>query len=501
LEIILAAMPFLIILVLLFILRQSAVRAGVSAYLVTLLIAFIIPRFQIEGQGILHATVKGTLTSTIVAYVLLFGIFLYHIMNETGLIKRIASFISSSTQDPVRQVILLVIAFSPLVESASGYGLAIIVVAPILVELGFSRFKAVLLSLLGLSAVPWGALATGTYIGANLAGIPFQRLGTDAAVLTIPTFFYFAVIAVYLAGGWKGVREKWLELAAVAGSLAFSVWLCNAYVSVELAGVFASLAALGVEFAFIYFIGKSRSDGAVSLLSAGKHSKWDIIKTMSPYLILTGALFISRLVPPVKAFASSYAVFNLPAYSFSLPVLYSPGFSILIACSCTIVIFKIPKQVIQKAVQLSIKQWLPVTLSTIAFIATSEIMAAAGMTATIAQAAAAAFGSAFIVLSPVIGGLGGFLTGSNVASNAMLINLQAEVAKQIGMSPELLASVQNTSSAHMTMASPSRVLLGASVCNIRSDENRLLQRIFPIAVGSLLLVLTAVFLLKLVFVQ
>lgn len=129
-EIILAAMPFLIILVLLFILRQSAVRAGTSAYLLTLLIALVIPRFQIEGQEILHATVKAVLTSAIVAYVLLFGIFLYHIMNETGLIKRIASLISGSTQDPV-----------------SGYGIAIIVVAPILVELGFSRFKAVLLPL------------------------------------------------------------------------------------------------------------------------------------------------------------------------------------------------------------------------------------------------------------------------------------------------------------------------------------------------------------------
>lgn len=188
-EIIIAAMPFLIILVLLFILRQSAVRAGVSAYLLTLLIALVMPRFQIEGQQILHATVKAALTSAIVAYVLLFGIFLYHIMNETGLIKRIASLISGSTQDPVRQVIILVVAFSPLVESVSGYGIAIIVVAPILVELGFSRFKAVLLSLLGLSAVPWGALATGTYIGANLAGIPFQKLGTDVALLSSPTFF------------------------------------------------------------------------------------------------------------------------------------------------------------------------------------------------------------------------------------------------------------------------------------------------------------------------
>lgn len=91
--------------------------------------------------------------------------------------------------------------------------------------------------------------------------------------------------------------------------------------------------------------------------------------------------------------------------------------------SGTIALFKIKKHVIKRAVQLSLKQWVPVTLSTIAF----------------------------IVFSPVMGGLGGFLTGSNVASNAILINLQVEVTKQIGMSPELVASVQTASSAHMTM--------------------------------------------------
>lgn len=130
-------------------------------------------------------------------------------------------------------------------------------------------------------------------------------------------------MAVYLAGGWRGVREKWIELVLVAGSLAFSVWLFNAYVSVELAGVFASLVALGVEFAFIYFTAKSIPDEAASSLAARSYSKSDILKTMSPYLILTGVLFISRLVPPIKAFAGSHAVFSLPAYSFSLPVLYS----------------------------------------------------------------------------------------------------------------------------------------------------------------------------------
>ena len=85
---------------------------------------------------------------------------------------------------------------------------------------------------------------------------------------------------------------------------------------------------------------------------------------------------------------------------------------------------------------------------------------------------------------------GGFLRGpwrisdQQCAANAMLIQLQVEVADQLGMATERIASLQNTAAAHMTMASPSRVLLAASVCRIPSEENRLLMTIAPIAVAA-----------------
>ncbi|MFS8514975.1 MAG: L-lactate permease [Planifilum fulgidum] len=114
----------------------------------------------------------------------------------------------------------------------------------------------------------------------------------------------------------------------------------------------------------------------------------------------------------------------------------------------------------------------------------SEVMAAAGMTEVLALAASRAFGAWYVWIAPLIGALGGFLTGSNAAANAMLIQLQAEVADQLGMATEEIAVLQNAAAAHMTMASPSRVLLAASVCQIPSEENRLLKAVAPIAVAA-----------------
>lgn len=56
--------------------------------------------------------------------------------------------------------------------------------------------------------------------------------------------------------------------------------------------------------------------------------------------------------------------------------------------------------------------------------------------------------------------------------NAMLIQLQAEVADQLGRATEGIAVLQNAAAAHMAMVSPPRVLPAASVYQIPSEESR-----------------------------
>jgi lactate permease len=400
----------------------------------------------------------------------------------------------------VRQVIMLVVAFSPLVESVSGFGIAIIVVAPILVALGFDRFKATLLALVGLSAVPWGALATGTVIGANLSGIPLQKLGSGSAELAIPTFLYFAVVAVYLAGGWNAIKAKWLEILAVSSSLSGSIWLFSTYVSVELAGVLGAIVALTVEFLFIRTtLRLAKKENQVNIAEIGGSSSdnmYGILKAMSPYLFLTGILFLTRLITAISKYLTSHFVFQLSDYSFRLPLLYSPGFCLLLTCLFSIWMFKIGSLVIVKSIQCTLMQWMPVTLSTTAFVAMSEVMSSAGMTTVLANAAVFIFGSSLILISPLIGGMGGFLTGSNTGANAMFIKLQVQASVQLGLSPDPFAYAQNTSASHMTMASPSRVLLGLSVCNIPEEENRLLRQIFLIAIGAMAILIVGVLTVK-----
>ena len=489
-EIIAALLPIAGIFLLLFVLKQSSAAAGLVSFVAAAFIAAAAPYFALNAASFFNAAFEGFLLTVMVAYVLLFGIWLFHLMNEAGIIQTIASHISESTSDPARQALLLVIAFSPLVESVSGFGIAVIVIAPILIALGFPRFKAAVLALVSLTAVPWGALSTGSVIGANLTGISIHSLGAGTALLSIPVFFYFTLITVFIAGGWKELRKKWFEMIAVAIVLSWAIWFFSKYISVELAGVFASLAALAVEMLFVRFA-ETRQKHAARPAAAQAEAKNSLLKALSPYLLLTALLFFSRLVPFASDWLQSNAVVRIEKYAFEWPLLYSPGFFLLLTCLFAIALFKLNRSLIQKSIVETMKQWIPVNVSMFGFVAMAQVMSYSGMTHLLAEAGAEKLGGAFVLLSPIIGAIGGFLTGSNTGSNAMFIKLQVQTANLLNLPPELVANSQNASAGHVTMASPSRVLLSAAVSGIRHEESNLLKLLAKIAGVALLFVILA----------
>ncbi|MFC4077534.1 L-lactate permease [Salinithrix halophila] len=493
-NLVLSLLPILIVLVLLFIFKRSAVEAGVAACVTASVVSLTSRSFSLNGSQLLDAGIQGMLTTSVVVYVLIFGILLFHLMNEAGAIQTIAAFVAQATHHPTRQVLLLAVAFSPLLESASGFGLAMIVIAPILISLGFDRFKATLISLISLTAVPWGALATGTVIGANLADYPLQRLGTGSAILSVPTFFYFACLMVLVSGGFSALRKHFFEVLLVSSLLSGGIWFFNSFVSVELAGVFGAFVALAVELLFIRWSQRRPIDLSQKLETATGEieTRLSIFQAMSAYMLLIALLLVSRLVPSIAQYLSRTGVLHFPTYHFKLPLLYSPGFYLFLVCIFSIFAFKLSLPTVQKSIKQSLKQLRPVLLSTLGFVVMSQIMAEAGMTQLLSSSAALFFGPVLLYLSPVIGGLGGFLTGSNTGSNAMFIRLQLQTAQHLQMSPDLFAYAQNTSSSHLIMACPSRVLLAASIGGIPEQENQLLRTITFIGLGTVVLLILGI---------
>ncbi|MGG2082170.1 L-lactate permease [Lysinibacillus pakistanensis] len=161
----------------------------------------------------------------------------------------------------------------------------------------------------------------------------------------------------------------------------------------------------------------------------------------------------------------------------------------MIVCIFTIFFYRLHLIEIRDSVVSTLRKCYPVIITTFLYVVVSEIMSEAKMIQLLSLLAAQSFGQFYVFVSPLVGATGGFLTGSNTASNTMFIRLQTETALHIGMSPILIACSQNVSSSLMTMVNPSRVALSCSVCKICTQENEVQKKILFVGIGTLAIIL------------
>ncbi|PAV93531.1 hypothetical protein WR25_14129 [Diploscapter pachys] len=64
----------------------------------------------------------------------------------------------------------------------------------------FSRQVGMKMALAGMVVMPWGTLGLATVIGALLAHVPAQELGSHSALVSAPVFLCLAAVALGLAG-------------------------------------------------------------------------------------------------------------------------------------------------------------------------------------------------------------------------------------------------------------------------------------------------------------
>jgi len=473
LKVVLALLPLISILLMIFIFKKSSIFTGIVACILTTIIA-ISPVFHTSIELLPKPFIKSFLTTVPILYILFFGILLFHLMEKAGAIQKIASIIATSTDDRIYQVLLLALGLSPLIEAVSGFGLAVIVIAPILIALGFTTIQSSLIALISLCIIPWGTLAMGTIIGASLGNIALVDLGVGSALMCIPIYIYFAFLVTYIGVGKTAIKKKWLQILWIGLLLGGSVWLCNRFISVELAGLVGALTVIATLFIMISLHNKIHSN--------------ELFKNISPYLLLIVLLFASRTLTPIKDFLTELCTVTIKSYQFQLAVLYSPGFFLLLVCLFSCVLFRLNRATIFDSIKLTIHKCYPVVLTTFLYIVVSNMMSEAKMIQLLAFTAANSFGSFFVFITPLIGATGGFLTGSNTASNTMFIRIQTETAVQIGASPTVLACIQNVSSSLMTMVNPSRIALSCSVCKITTHENMVQRKLALIGLGTLVII-------------
>jgi lactate permease len=461
--VLISALPFAIAAIGLVVLGWSAPVAGAASLATAVLAALAWP--GLRAAAVPGALLGGFGTSAQVLYVLFGGLLLYNLPSAVGAVDEVSRFLGRLEPDRVSLAAVVVVGVAPFFESVTGFGVAVVISAPILLAAGFSPLRAAVLATWGQCAVPWGALGVGTVIGAHLAGTSFGVLSDSSALLSLPLFPIYGLTAVALADGWSGVRRRGAEAVVLGLVAGLGTLLTSFFLVPELSGAVGGLAATAV-----FLVWRRQRLAGVP------------VRALLPYAFLLALLAAANGIGALQSLLEGLG-----------PIFDGPGLPLLISGAFAAVVFGLGGSRIGAAVRKTTQQWLPTAAAVLTFVLAGEVVAGSGAAGLLAGGAET-MGGLFPVASPVLAALGGALTGSNAASNALFMPLQVEAARGLDLSTGFTAAVQNVAGSHASMLSPQRLVLAATATGLLGRESEILRAaLTPVAVSIGLLAILGIF--------
>lgn len=427
---VLASLP-LVIVTLLLTLRVSALRSATAGIVVAgVLVLTAFP----DGAGAVPAGLLRWLPTAVeVVVIIVAGIALARILGASGAQGVLAGWLGRMTGGKVATALLVVHGVTPFAESVTGFGVGVLVGVPLLAAAGFSPHRSAVLGLLGLCAVPWGALGPGTIIAGRLIGETPDAVGIATAWPNTVVTVGVGIAAVLMVPGGRS-----------PGAV--------------LAGVCSGLVLAGGILASSLLIGMAPSGALGGLLAVAAHLAWrrvhgtritlprQVRHALGPYVLLLGGILASTVVVTTLGVTGPWAIIASPAVWLVLTCLFALRWLDVDRATTRLLASEVGHLGQQTA------------LPTAAFLLLGVLMVLGGLTVPIGEAIQVT-GSLALVVGPAIGAFGGFITGSGTGANSMFAAAQAAVAEGIGVSALAFVGVQNAAAGLLTMASPARVLL------------------------------------------
>lgn len=491
----LALLPIALILILMVGLRWGAARAGVAGYLSALLIAALF--FGAGPRLLAYAHARALLLAVDVLLIIWAAFLLYRVVDEAGAICIIGQALPHLTADTGMQALVIGWVFASFLQGVGGFGVPVAVIAPILAGLGFSPLAAVVIPSYGCAwAVTFGSLGSSMQALVSATGLPDQLLTSPAAVFLGISALLVGLLIAFTAGSWRGVRRLVLPVILLAAGMGVVQYLAARTNFWNTASFLGGLAGMVISLPLArHFRGDQKNNGKLDLKSLGL--------ALSAYAILVVVTLGVQLIPAIREGLSQVVIqFQFPQVATSLGfvtpagasrkivLLRHAGATLLYASILAYLLYwkagKYHPGAVQRITGGMVKRVLPPSLSIIAMITMAVMMDDAGMTSTLARGMAGGMGSVFPVVSPWIGALGAFMTGSNTNSNVVFAALQLRTAQLLQLPVEWILAAQTAGAALASVMAPAKVVVGACTAGMEGKEGDVIRALLP---GVALLVL------------
>lgn len=473
-----AALPILVVLVLMMGFRWGGQRAGPMGWLTGLLIATF--AFGLTFDVFWISQIKGLLLSIFVLAVMIPALLLYYIIDRTGGIRAMARALEQTIADRGVLLITLAWAFSGMLEGLAGFGLPIAIVAPMLVGLGVEPVIAVAAVAMGHAwSVTFGDMGI---IWQTLLGI----VKLDSTYLAPMAAFQLGV-ACLLCGlgaahilGYPRHTPFVLIIAVVMSATQYAL----AIFDITPIAAFGA-GAVGVASAMILSRNQNTQENRISSALA---------TALVSYGSLVALMFAIFLIPPLRTLLDSVMWrmefprvettlgFMTPAGFGQTFRLTHPGAAILLIAILSGIVYtrlKFAPDLWRVALGATYKSIAPSSITILTMVGLAALMDHTGMTLLLARAMSDTMGTMYPIVSPLIGILGAFATGSNNNSNVLFGTLQQNAALLLGIAPSILIGAQTTGGSLGSMIAPAKLILGCSTVGLKGRDGEVLRITLP----------------------
>jgi lactate permease len=498
LDLLLAALPVLVVLILMLRFRWGGARAGAVGWTMALAVAAL--RFGAGARVLGYAQLKGLLLTLFVLYIIWGALLFYRVTDEAGAVDAIGGALLRLTPDLGMQALLVGWAFSTLLQGVGGFGVPVAVAAPLLVGLGFPPLAAIVIPSMGHPwAITFGSFGSSFFALMAATGRSGASLAPWSGAMLGLTCLGCGIATLWAAGGSRTLVSGLGAVFAIGLSMAGTHYLVVTRGFWSIGATVAGLVGLAVGVLWVRW----RARGAISEQQSPGVSPAQTVSlgwALLPYVLLIATVLVAELLPAVRAFLGRVVIrVQFPELATSrgwvtpaeqgrtINVFGHPGALLVYVSAITYVMYRwrggykpgsarrIARGVVNRAARSS--------LGTAAMVGMAVTMEHAGMTYLLADGIARVAGPVFPLVAPFIGALGSFITGSNTNSNVIFGDLQQSVATLVGVSPLIILASQTAGGAIGSAFAPAKIIVGCST--VDAEEGPALQAVMRYGLAML----------------
>ncbi|MET9126691.1 L-lactate permease [Streptomyces sp. NPDC004528] len=501
-----AALPLLVVLVLLGGVRMKAHLAALLGLLAAALVALFAYGMPF-GQTLSSAAQGAAFGVFPILWIVVNALWVYRMTVRTRHFDVLRRSFGRLSDDPRIQALVVAFCFGALLEALAGFGAPVAICSVMLVALGFDPVRAAVVALVANTApVAFGAMGTPVVTLAQVTGLPLDAVASVVGRQTPLLALVVPLLLVALVDGRRGLRETWLPALACGVAFAAAQFAASNYVSAQLADIAAALAGAAALVALPRARRPAAEPVRVAVLTGVRSEdldeedpRPDVLRAYAPYALIVLVFSVAQ-IPAVKDWlAGATQTFDWPFLNvlnphgepvggnvFTLPLVSTGGTLVLLAGLGTAPVLGVRARVAAEEWVATVRELRFAILTVTSVLALAYVMNLSGQAATIGQFVAAA-GAGLAFLSPVLGWFGVAVTGSDTSANALFGALQVSAARESGLSPELLAAANSSGGVLGKMISPQNLTIACAAVGLAGREGDLLRKVLPWSAGLLLI--------------